>query len=79
MDTVPERITALLVEHVGVEPADVRFTARFEEMGMDSLAVIELAEILQEEFHVQIPDEDFARSSNLADLVALLRGAGAAL
>ena len=58
MDNVAEKVTALIVEQLGVDAAEVKPTAHFvNDLGADSLDTVELVMALEEEFNVEIPDE----------------------
>lgn len=54
-----DRVKAIVVEQLGVAEAEVTPEASFvEDLGADSLDVVELVMALEEEFNVEIPDED---------------------
>ena len=64
MATVFERVKKIVVEQLGVDEKDVVSTARFvDDLGADSLDLVELIMSLEEEFSnatskIEIPDED---------------------
>ena len=64
MATVLERVKKIVVEQLGVDEKDVVATARFvDDLGADSLDLVELIMSLEEEFSnsnnkIEIPDED---------------------
>ncbi len=64
MATVLERVKKIVVEQLGVDEKDVVPTARFvDDLGADSLDLVELIMSLEEEFSnstnkIEIPDED---------------------
>jgi len=64
MATVLERVKKVVVEQLGVEEKDVVATARFvDDLGADSLDLVELVMALEEEFttpaqKIEIPDDD---------------------
>jgi acyl carrier protein len=64
MATVYERVKKVVVEQLGVEEKDVISTARFvDDLGADSLDLVELVMALEEEFttpaqKIEIPDDD---------------------
>ncbi|PIU67838.1 MAG: acyl carrier protein [Armatimonadetes bacterium CG07_land_8_20_14_0_80_40_9] len=54
-----EQVKAIIVERLGVEPTAVTPEATFmEDLGADSLDVVELIMALEEEFNIEVPDED---------------------
>lgn len=58
--TVEERIRAIIVEQLGLEE-EVKLmsdTSLMDDLGADSLDVVEVVMALEEEFDVEIPDED---------------------
>jgi len=60
------------LEEVGAEPAEITRTASFEELDVDSLDVVELAQIVEDEFGVRLEGEDMKgleRVDQVIDLV----------
>ena len=56
---VEERIKKIIAEQLGVEEDEVVPDAKFvEDLGADSLDTVELVMALEEEFEIEIPDED---------------------
>lgn len=59
MATVDERVKKIIAEQLGVEEDEVTAEAHFvEDLGADSLDTVELVMALEEEFEIEIPDED---------------------
>ena len=59
MASVEERVKQIIVEQLGVDEAEVTPTASFvDDLGADSLDTVELVMALEEEFEIEIPDED---------------------
>ncbi|MGZ8364890.1 MAG: acyl carrier protein [Nitrospira sp.] len=59
MATVDERVRKIIAEQLGVEEGEVTPEASFvEDLGADSLDTVELVMALEEEFSIEIPDED---------------------
>lgn len=68
--TIRDRI----VEQLNVEPEQVTPEASFEDdLGADSLDLVELIMALEEEFGISIPDEDAEKIKTVADAVAYIR------
>ena len=82
MATTFERIKAIVVEQLGVEEAEVVPTASFvEDLGADSLDLVELIMSLEEGFSnpsrkVEIPDEDAEKIVTVQDAVDYLKDLG---
>ena len=59
MAPVDERVKKIIAEQLGVEEDEVTLEAHFvEDLGADSLDTVELVMALEEEFEIEIPDED---------------------
>jgi acyl carrier protein len=80
--TIFERIKAIVVEQLGVDEGDVVPTASFvEDLGADSLDLVELIMSLEEEFSnpdrkIEIPDEAAEKIVTIQDAVDYLRDQG---
>ena len=65
---VQEKITEIIVEQLGVKPEEVVPEASFvDDLGADSLDTVELVMALEEEFGVEIPDEDAEKIQTVGD------------
>ena len=61
MSDTAERVQKIVVEHLGVEAEKVTQDASFiDDLGADSLDIVELVMAFEEEFGVEIPDDDAA-------------------
>ncbi|TDJ17612.1 MAG: acyl carrier protein [Gammaproteobacteria bacterium] len=59
MSTVEERVKQIVVEQLGVKEEEVSGESSFvDDLGADSLDTVELVMALEEEFNIEIPDED---------------------
>ena len=59
MSNVEERVMKIIVEQLGVKEDEVTSEASFvDDLGADSLDTVELVMALEEEFKIEIPDED---------------------
>ena len=57
-EEITTRVTALVVDHLGVDAGDVSPTASFiDDLGADSLDIVELVMAFEEEFGCEIPDD----------------------
>jgi len=58
-ESLEEKVKKIIVEQLAVDAADVTNEAQFvQDLGADSLDTVELVMALEEEFDVEIPDED---------------------
>jgi len=70
MASMDERGKNIIIEQLGVEESQVTETAKFvEDLGADSLDTVELVMALEEEFTVEIPDEDAEKIATVGDAV----------
>ena len=59
MDNTLEKVKEIVVDKLGVEPSKVTLEAKFiNDLGADSLDTVELIMQFEEEFEIEIPDED---------------------
>ncbi|WP_100373237.1 acyl carrier protein [Bacillus sp. FJAT-45037] len=64
------RVTKIVVDRLGVEEADVKLEASFkDDLGADSLDVVELVMELEDEFDLEISDEEAEKISTVTDVV----------
>ncbi len=71
---VEERIKKIIAEQLGVEEDDVVPDAKFvEDLGADSLDTVELVMALEEEFEIEIPDEDAEKIQTVSAAVEFIK------
>ncbi len=71
MSSVEERVTGIVVEQLGLEPSKVQPESKFvEDLGADSLDTVELVMALEEEFEIEIPDEEAEKITTLREAIA---------
>ena len=71
---VEDRIKKIIAEQLGVEEDDVVPEAKFvEDLGADSLDTVELVMALEEEFEIEIPDEDAEKIQTVASAVDFIK------
>ncbi len=67
---VSDKITDIIVEQLGVKREEVTPEASFvDDLGADSLDTVELVMALEEEFGIEIPDEDAEKIQTVGDAV----------
>ncbi|HEY4531830.1 MAG TPA: acyl carrier protein [Kurthia sp.] len=73
MATVFERVSKVVVDRLGVDESEVKLEASFkDDLGADSLDVVELVMELEEEFDMQIEDEDAEKISTVGSAVTFI-------
>ena len=76
MSDVAERIKKIVVEHLDVDAAKVTESASFiDDLGADSLDLVELIMAMEEEFDVEIPDEEAEKLASVGDVVKYVESA----
>ena len=72
-DTDTQAVLDILVEELGVQRAQLTAIARIQEdLGADSLTVIEIAMAMEDRFDLSIPDEQWGTVSTVGDLLETL-------
>ncbi len=68
------RVTDLIVEQLGVSKEEAVLSASFiDDLGADSLDIVELVMTLEETFDIEIPDDDAEKMQTIGDAVGYLR------
>jgi acyl carrier protein len=68
-----ERIREIIMEQLGVEEEQITLEASFiDDLGADSLDTVELVMAFEEEFDVEIPDEDAEKIRTVQDVIEYL-------
>jgi acyl carrier protein len=74
MSDIAERVKKIVVEHLGVEPDKVTEKANFiDDLGADSLDTVELVMAFEEEFDLEIPDEDAEKITTVGDAISYIK------
>ena len=73
-EEVFEKVKAIIVEQLGVAETSVTMEASFiDDLGADSLDIVELVMALEEEFDIEIPDTDAEKVVTVGDVVEYIR------
>jgi acyl carrier protein len=68
--SIEEKVKDIIVEQLGVNPEQVTPQASFiEDLGADSLDIVELVMAFEEEFGVEVPDEDAEKLRTVGDVI----------
>lgn len=69
-----EKVREIIVDQLGVEQSSVTLEASFiDDLGADSLDIVELIMALEEEFDLEIPDEEAEKISTVGDAVDYIK------
>ncbi len=72
--SVEERVKEIICEQLGVEENEVTPNAKFiEDLGADSLDTVELVMAFEEEFDLEIPDEDAEKITTVGDAIQYIK------
>lgn len=70
MSGIPEKVKSVISEQLGVKPEEVTDGAKFvDDLGADSLDTVELVMALEEEYGVEIPDEDAEKLTTVGEAI----------
>jgi acyl carrier protein len=68
-----DEVKEVVVEQLNVSPDEVKEDSKFvEDLGADSLDVVELVMALEEKFDIEIPDEEAEKIATVADAVKFI-------
>jgi len=80
MDKIEEQVLELIGEQACMDPKEISLFSKFEDLNLDSVAVVELIFLLEERFEISIPFEGLDESElkrnfyNVANLIRHLKG-----
>ncbi|MES2982837.1 MAG: acyl carrier protein [Verrucomicrobiota bacterium] len=71
--SIEERVKEIIVDQLGVSADQVTLEAKFvEDLGADSLDTVELVMALEEEFDVEVPDDEAEKLQAVKDVVTFI-------
>lgn len=69
-----EKVKKIIVEQLGVEEEDIALESSFiDDLGADSLDIVELIMALEEEFDIEIPDSEAEKIATVGDAVDFIK------
>ena len=73
MENIEQRVKKIVAEQLGVNEADVKNESSFvNDLGADSLDTVELVMALEEEFEIEIPDEDAEKITTVSQAISYI-------
>jgi acyl carrier protein len=74
MADLEKKVAEIIAEQLGVDPSEVTTEASFvDDLGADSLDTVELVMALEEEFGIEIPDEDAEKITTVNDAIKYIQ------
>ena len=71
---IEERVSEIIVEQLGISKEEVVPAASFiDDLGADSLDIVELVMAMEEEFDIEIPDDDAEKIQTLGDAISYVK------
>ncbi len=70
-----DRVSAIVVDQLGVTKEELAPEASFiDDLGADSLDIVELVMAMEEEFDIEIPDDDAEKIQTIKDVISYVKG-----
>ena len=69
---IEERVMDSIAEQLGIAREEIKPEATFDELNADSLDLVELTICLEEDFNVEIPDEDAEKLTTVKDVITYI-------
>lgn len=75
--SIAQKVTEIISQQLDVDVAEIKSEASFiDDLGADSLAIVELVLALEEEFQIEIPDEDTEKIQTVQDAIRYIEENG---
>jgi len=75
MSTMEDRVADIIVEQLGITKAEIVPEASFiDDLGADSLDIVELVMAMEETFDIEIPDDDAEKIQTIGDAFSYVKG-----
>jgi acyl carrier protein len=73
--SLEDRVSAIIVEQLGVTKEEITPKASFiDDLGADSLDIVEFVMAMEEEFDIEIPDDDAEKIQTIEDVITYVKG-----
>jgi acyl carrier protein len=74
-ENITEKVTEIIVEQLGVSADQVKPESNLiEDLGADSLDAVELVMAVEEEFGIEVPDEEAEKLRSVGDIISHVEG-----
>lgn len=73
VDNIFNKVKSIVAEQLGVDEEEITLDTSFEDLNADSLDIVELIMALEEEFDIEIPDEDAEKLTTVGAAVEYIR------
>ncbi|MEN9782623.1 MAG: acyl carrier protein [Pseudomonadota bacterium] len=70
---IEERVRKVVTDQLGIEKREIRSDETLNDLGADSLDVVELIMALEEEFGIEIPDNEAEKLKTVGDVVSYIK------
>jgi len=68
-----EKVKKLIATQLGLGEDEIKEGTTFQDLGIDSLEIFEIIMALEDEFHIEIPNEDVENIRNIADIIKYIK------
>lgn len=68
-----EKVKKLIATQLGIGEEEIKETTTFQDLGIDSLEIFEIIMALEDEFHLEIPNEDVEDIKNVTDITKYIQ------
>ncbi len=68
-----DKVKSIVAEQLGVDQEEIEMKTSFEDLNADSLDIVELIMALEEEFDLEIPDEDMENIQSVGQVVEYIK------
>ena len=65
-----EKTAKILAEYKDIDVSEISLDSTFEDLGLDSLDTVEIVMSLEDEFGIEVPDEDAEKFQTVSDIVS---------
>ncbi len=77
-DSIQERVKAIICEQLDIKPDEMSLQSSFiDDLGADSLDIVELVMAMEDAFQMDIPDEEAEKIQTVNDAIEYIRAHGA--